>query len=78
MFLRRNVSVENEDGLTYSITICIEDESHPLQGTVCAVLEVTFVSKYISTTHPHSIHTLYCFAFTKFKIYGWTLEWHIA
>ena len=45
MYLSRDVSIVDEDYASYSIGICIEDTSHPLQGQVCGQLDVTFNSK---------------------------------
>ena len=45
VYLRRDVSVENEDGISYEIKICINDTSHNLQPEVCGLLSVTFNSK---------------------------------
>ena len=45
VYLSRDVSIVDEDYASYSIGICIEDSSHPLQGQVCGHLDVTFNSK---------------------------------
>ena len=46
MYLRRDVSIIDEDGVSYYIDICIDDPEHPLQPDVCGQLNVTFISKY--------------------------------
>ena len=55
VYLSRDVSIVDEDYASYSIGICIEDTSHPLQGQVCGQLDVTFNSK--------------CFAFYKLFVF---------
>ena len=47
VYLRRNVNILTEDGQTYSITVCVSDPAHSLQGEVCGALTVTFISMYI-------------------------------
>ena len=52
VYLRRDVSIIDEDGIIYAIEICIRDLTHTLQPEICGRLNVTFVSKYkISKQH---------------------------
>lgn len=48
VYLRRDVSIEDEDGFSYSIKICVNDTKHNLQPEVCGILNVTFISKYFA------------------------------
>lgn len=44
VYLRRDVSIIDEDGIIYAIEICIRDLTHTLQPAICGRLNVTFVS----------------------------------
>ena len=46
VYMNRDVSILDEDGSVFSITICIQDPTHTLQPAVCGILTVTFISKF--------------------------------
>ena len=52
VYLRRHVNILREDGVSYSITICVSDPAHSLQGEVCGTLAVTFNSMFVSYLRP--------------------------
>ena len=64
VYLRRDVSIIDEDGESYYIDICIDDPEHPLQPDVCGRLNVTFISKlvciYVRDFTSYSIMTEKC------------------